>query len=802
MKNNIQYAFRNIIKNKLNSIISIVGFSVASACIILIFLYLTQEFNYNNFHQEADKIYKINYKLTYENGVLERDALLDYQLSKIIKENIPQVEECTAIRGAHKPSITFQNEILEEDIYLTEADFFKIFTFELLLGNRDHLFENPNEIVITQSLASKFQAIHSCRIDSLIGLQVQFPRIENQSFVISGIMEDPPKNSSIQFSGLIPYRYANDKLPWSNTFFGKSSVFYKVDRTENAKIAEELVSKTVVDFYQESIKEYQSRKYLAETNDCFVPFSLPLNKIYLNYKKNDYEKNNNKNSLYILSVVGFLILFVACSNFVMLSLGQALRKVNNISIRMTLGAKPKHIFVQFFVENIILTLIAFVFGTLLAYELLPVMKMLTQNEVHLELISIPSFLLFLVTTIILIALITSLIQAVKLKKRYKQQLSSKAETAGKKIGPVQSFVMLQYILSIVLIALSIGIIKQTHFMKSKKLGFSSENVLNLRVYHLSEKEKRTLSDHIDAFPGIISHSFADRNYVSGRSMGYIKNSNEETIEARLLYVDHNYISTLNLEIIQGEDFKPELPNFESVIINKKLASFIKPEGEIAGESVSIYGQARRIIGVIDNFHFDSTKEPIKPLALILRTDFGKRSRFAFIKHKDEKKAESIQFITDTWDKVAPNKELDYKFWDEQLAARYQNEERWSLIITYSAMIAIIISSLGLFGLTILIINKRVKEIGVRKVNGAKTKEILKMLNGEFIKWVAFAFVIACPLTYYILNKWLSNFAYKTEISWWIFVLSGLIAVGIALITVSWQSWKAAKRNPVESLRYE
>ncbi|WP_321280144.1 FtsX-like permease family protein [Marinifilum fragile] len=802
MKSNIHYAFRNILKNKLNSIISIVGFTVASTCLLLIYLYLTQEFHYNNFHVEGNKIFKLNYTLTFENGIKEDDALLDYQLSKIIKEKIPQVDKCTAFRGSHGPTIIFQNHNLEENIYLTEPDFFKIFTFKLLLGNRDRLFQNPNEIVITQSLANKFQAIHSCRIDSLIGLQVQFPKIENQSFVISGIMEDPPKNSSIQFSGLIPYKYANDKLPWSNTFFGKSSVFYKIDRTENAKIAEELVSKTVVDFYQEAIKLYQSKKYLAETSDCFVPFSLPLKKIYLNDKKNDYEKTNNKNSLYILSVVGFFILFVACSNFIMLTLGQTLRNVSKISIRMTLGAKPKHIFAQFFFENIILTLIAFVLGLLLTYELLPVMKILTKNEVYLELINIPGFLLFLVTTILLITLITSLIQVVKLQKKYKQQIISKGDTQNKKIGPFQSFVMLQYTLSIILIALSIGIIKQTQFMKNKKLGFSSNNVINLRVYHLSEKEKRTLSDYISAYPGITSHSFSDRNYVSGRSMGYVQNSNDENVEARLLYVDHNYISTLNLKIIQGENFKPELPNFESVIVNQKLASFINPEGEIVNETISIDGQQRRIIGVINDFHFDSTKETIKPLALILRADFGKRSKFAFLKYKTDKKAETIQFIKNTWDKVAPNKELDYKFWNEQLNARYQNEERWSLIITYSAIIAIIISSLGLFGLTILIINKRIKEIGIRKVNGAKTKEILSMLNGEFIKWVAFAFVIACPITYYILNKWLNNFAYKTNISWWIFVLAGIITVGIALLTVSWQSWRAAKRNPVESLRYE
>lgn len=801
MKNNIRYAIRNILRNKLNSIITILGFSVASACLLLIYLYVYQEFSYNDFHKENDQIFKINYTLKAEGGKEYNAALFNHDLAGIIKDNVPQVDKCTAFRGAHGPSILFENHIFEENICITEEDFFDIFSFKLIYGNREQLFQNPDEIVITESLAEKFGAIKSCEIDALLGLPVSFPKIQNQTFVISGIMEDAPKNSSLQFSGLVPFKYSNT-LAWSNNIFGKSSIYYKTNRKEDSRMAEQLIGVTILNYYQETIKEHQTEKYLADTPDCFTPFAVALKDTYLSDIDSDYEKNNNKNGLYILSVVGFLILFVACSNFMMLSLGQSLKKIDDINIRMTLGAKPVDIFSHLFTENIILTLVAFVFGTLLCFELIPVMNVLAQSEIYLELIRIPDILIFLIITILLIALATSTLQVYKLRNTQSSILNSGNPSKRKKHVTVQSFVMLQYILSITLIILSIGIVKQTNFMKNKDLGFSSQNIMNLRIYHLNEVEKRILNEKIKNQAGVMTHTLTDRNYISGGSSGFVKNINKENIASRLLNVDNNYIPTLKLKIKYGENFSTSHPDHLSVIINEKLASSLGFKDNTIGETINLYGRERKIIGVVEDFHFDSTKKKLESLILVLRTDFAARSKFIFLKYHPEQLSQLIPSIENIWKEVAPNKELDMHFWDDQLNKRYQNEEKWSQIIAYAALIAIIISSLGLFGLTLLIITNRIQEIGIRKVNGAKTKEILSMLNGDFVKWVVIAFVIACPIAWFTLRKWLENFAYRTELSWWMFILAGIIAMGIALITVSFQSWRAATRNPVESLRYE
>jgi putative ABC transport system permease protein len=337
-------------------------------------------------------------------------------------------------------------------------------------------------------------------------------------------------------------------------------------------------------------------------------------------------------------------------------------------------------------------------------------------------------------------------------------------------------------------------------MKYTDLGFSSDNTIDLEVYHLTASEKMALRDQFETYPGITDLTLTNRNYISGESSEYIKNQAGENIRARILKVDVNYLSTLGLQLIQGSDFTAETVNSHSILINEQLMKSLDLGGDAVGKFVDLYGTNYQVLGLISDFHFDSMKDAIEPLILV--PGKGEDANFMFIKYNPVQLSQLIPYLKSIWEKVAPDKAMNFNFWDEQLNQRYQAEEKWSHIIGYAAVIAIIISSLGLFGLTLLIINKRIKEIGIRKVNGAKITEILTMLNRDFIKWVAIAFIIATPIAFYAMHKWLENFAYKTELSWWIFALAGLLALGIALLTVSFQSWRAATRNPVEALRYE
>lgn len=803
IQKNIVFAIRNIIKNKVNSIITIVGLSVAFACLLLIYLYVSQEFNYNSFHVNKDNIFRISYIYKLADGTEGSNVLLEPILSETIKKEVPYVIRSTAFRGAGEPTLIFETINFEERLCITESDFFNMFSFKLILGNKNELFKNPDEIVITSSLAEKFQAVDSCTKEELLGKNILFMNTGSQPFIITGIMEDIPENSSIQFDALIPFEHEK-RFSQSNNSLGNSTIFYEINEKKNSHLAEEQVIISTEEYYKSLREQLLNQKILADTPDNFKVSVSSVDDTYLDKTISDYERNNSKTSLYILSAIGMLILIIACSNFIMLSLGQSLNRTGETGIRKAMGAKKMDIFNLFFVESIILTAISLAFGILIFTYILPIFNQLAQNEIYLNLINIPDISLFAISCTLIIVALTSIIPVVKLVKINPNVMASKALYPGNNNYATRMFVTVQYAISVTLIILTIFIIYQTKNMKTEYPGFSSENIINLRINHISNTDKFLLRDKLKDYPGTVNLTMTDRNYINGSSDKGIMNPQGENIRTRLLKVDHNYIPTLNLKIIKGENFKEN--NFSdgdlSIIVNEKFLSLYGLKDNVIGQIIRLNDENFKIIGVINDFHYDSMKEEIKPLILFSRRNMGNNYNCILIKFIPVQLEGLISHLKDTWNELFPDKEFDFKFWDEQLNNRYEAEDRWIKVIGYTSIIAIIISSLGLFGLTLIIINKRVKEIGIRKINGAKITDVMILLNRTFLNCVLIAFIIACPISWYILNKWLQNFAYKTELSWWIFAMSGLGTLGIALLTVSWQSWRAATRNPVEALRYE
>ncbi|WP_081782401.1 ABC transporter permease [Prolixibacter bellariivorans] len=593
----------------------------------------------------------------------------------------------------------------------------------------------------------------------------------------------------------------SENFSTSNNYFGNSTIFYQTNGNNNITNTEAQVSSVVKTYYQGMIDVLESHKALTDADD-FQPFMIALKDTHLNKVQSDYETNNNKASLYILSAIGLLILIIACSNFIMLSLGQAFKKVGEVGIRYMLGARRTSIFGIFFSENLILSITAFVLGVIIFVLFLPTFKNLAPNEIYTSLINIPRVVLFVIGCLLLIAFSTSIIPVLKLNNIQPNLLSSKKLKLGKGNGITQLFVTLQYGLSILLIILTILVVHQINYMKYKNLGFSSKNIIDLRIFQLTNSEKLALRDRLNSNPDIINLTLTDRDYMGGRSSDAVIKDNGDWVDTRILNVDNNYIPTLGLKLIRGENFRESNLNSKSVIVNEKLLADLGKKEDPIGNTIRMSGTVYQIIGVVKNFHYDSMEDEIMPLMLRPKTYNGERGNFMLLRYQPQQLASLLPFIRNTWEKIIPGKELDLNFWDEQLNNRYQSEEQWSQIIGYAAIIAIIISSLGLFGLTLLTVNTRTKEIGIRKINGAKIGEVMAMLNKDFVKWVVIAFIMATPMAYYVGRKWLQNFAYKTDLSWWIFALAGILALGIALLTVSWQSWKAATRNPVEALRYE
>lgn len=526
MNNNLKYAIRNITKNKASSIITITGLSVAFACLLLIFLYVSQEFSYNNFQKNKDNIFRVNYSIKWVDGSVNKSTLLNPELSKVLKDKVPQVKLCTAFRSAQKQTLSFENQNLEETLCITEPDFFDMFSFHVLYGNPEQLLKNPNELVITKSLANKLSSIGKCGIEELLGKTVLFMNTGDQPFVISGIMEDVPMNSTIQFSALIPYKFERS-FSMSNNMFGNSTIFYEINPKENSSNIEAQIGSVVLNYYQDLIERFKGYKAFADNDDCVQPFMVSLKDTHLCNINSDYETTNSKTSLYILSVIGLLILIIACSNFIMLSIGQAFKKVGEVGIRNTLGAKRENIFSIFFSENLILSIVSFVLGTIICVLLLPTFKNLAPNEIYFSLINIPEVVLFIIGCLLIIALSTSIIPVLKLVNIQPNLLSSKQLKLGKSSGATQLFVTLQYGLSILLIILTISVVRQTNYMKYKDLGFSSKNIIDLRTYHLTNSEKLVLRDRLKSNPAIINLTLTDRDYMGEDHQMVLKKAMEK-----------------------------------------------------------------------------------------------------------------------------------------------------------------------------------------------------------------------------------------------------------------------------------
>jgi putative ABC transport system permease protein len=803
MKRELLIAFRNILKNRTNSIITIVSMSVGIACSLLIYLFVAQEYSYNDFHENIEQICRSSYEVQLADGRKESYSLLDYKLPEKLINEVPQIRTSTSYRHAFTNKFKYENQYYNELLSLADSNFFKVFNFKLIAGNKEKLFINPDEIVITRELADKYLKTGKGTYHDLLGQTIE---IGNKiPFIISGILENIPNNSTIGFDGIIPnYKY-NFNFRQSNNAMGNSLVFSELNKDADIVAAKNNIANVINDHYSSKILELQQKNILSKSDDCFSPFLLSLNNVYLEDSiVAEYEKVSSKKYSRILIAIGLLILIIACINYITLTLGQSVKKVGEVSVRKTFGAKTKNIFKLFFAEGILLSLISVFFGILLCVLLIPVFGQLAHTEIFTDIINYPKAVLFGLSGFFGVVLLTSIVPGLIFAKIRPNLMSSKKFAIGKRSLFSQFFVAFQYSVSIMLIVITIFISRQLHYMKHEPLGITTNNVLDINIGFLKKNDRLAFNALLKKHAGIIGTTLSDRNFINGSSSRSIKKDSEETIEVRIIKVDHDYIATVGLDIIEGKDFTQEnvKENDNAIIVNEKLVHQYEFKNDAIGKHLNIEGNDFYIIGVVKDFHFDSMKDKINPLVLFTRINMGNSYNNAMVKFHPKQLPNVMGHIKKSWKEIAPEHDLDYSFWDEELNSRYMAEERWGKIIGYSSIIAIIISSLGLFGLTILLINQQIKEIGIRKVNGAKISEILSMLNRNFIAWVAIAFVIACPVAYYAMTKWLENYVYKIELSWWVFALAGIMALGIALLTVSWQSWKAATRNPVEALRYE
>jgi len=802
--NYFKYAFRNLVKQRGRTLINLFGLSFSIAIVIIIFLYVSRELSVNRFHENGNRMYRMYSSV---NAVDRGTIYSPYQppeMAAALGDNIPGIEATCRLKLT-SAFIGPDEDLFQEYVGFVDSTFFDLFTYQIIAGDQETPLHMRKSVVLTESVAKKIFQDSLVHMNDLIGKTIKFPeRPPFNLYTVTAIIADPPENTSFYWDVLIPYDNARPYAR-SNDFGGDTYTYVLLDENNDSERLEAMAQTLIEDFHAEGIRQYVQMGFLKEGEHNFSYHFLPYRDLYLGTEeiRGSYEERGNKTSLYILSSIAILILLIACFNYVMIAIGTALNRVGDFGMMNVVGARRWQILAQFVVESFVLTLISLFLGIILAEQLLPLFNRLADDDLHFSLYSSGANFLFLFAILFFIVISTSLYIGLYLLRRSNPlRFLRKEMLSTRRNGVARISVVLQFFIAIALLISGGVIMKQLHYLVNTDVGFEKENTVVIHVDFAMDKI-RTLKEQFLGSPHIKSMSMSDRNFDSGGSSQGIRNKKGEITTVRYLRTDPDYIETLGLELIAGRNFLPGEADdsIPKVIVNETLVRELEIEDPV-GERVTLDtdGNIVDIIGVVKDFHFDSMHDEIQAVMLHI---FNYNSIwYLFVKAESGQMAAVLEHCEKVWKEVVPEFSWDYTFMSEILEGQYKDEDRWSRVIAYSAAIAILLSCLGLMGISGLLVARRFKEVGIRKANGASIKKIILLLNGDLIKWVLLAYVLACPAAWLVMRRWLQDFAYRTQISWWIFVLAGLTAVLISVLTITLQIYRVARQNPVNALRYE
>ena len=770
---NIKFAWRHIQKYKFNSVINIIGLSVGIASFLLILIWINHEVSFDKFYKNAERIYRVafyyppfdvsNYK--------QPGALPSY-----LKNHYEEVTLAAHVQEGES-KLSYSETGFFEHGYIVEPDFISIFSFHIVKGNPKMLFKDPNSIVLTTSLAKKIFGD-----EDPMGKMITFN--DNQLMSVSGILEDLPVNTHLNLTFLISFNPNSNQ--W-NTWNFKNGDSY-VMLSENVDLSD--FNKKIYNLLDEFQPDWNNKLFLQ-----------PLIKDHL------YPVNGKGaiTSIYIFSTVAAIILLIACINFMNLTTAQAEKRQKEIGVRKVLGSNRKKLAVQFLVEYLLMIILAAILSILWIELILPVINhQLGLNlEVKLWKLVIPG-----VGGVILVAgLISGSYPAILLSSLKPHRLFRTGITRTGNPAIIRKILVItQFSLSILFIISVLTIKKQMNYLRTKNLGYNKENLLLVQTRGEMQNKVSIIKQDLLKHHQISSVTVSANNLFDVTNSGPLdypgkpEGNGAEYVEFWYNWVDEDFIKTLDIPMMEGRFFSKEHPSDlqNSFVVNETAIRKMGLEDPIGQTIKPWFREKGTIIGVVKDYHVRSLQYEITPVVLC----YGENQNYLCIRIKPGDLQESIAVIGETIHKVVPDDPYIYHFVDETIEQNYQLEQHASNLMTLSAILVILISALGLFSLAAFTIEKRTKEIGIRKVNGATSLAIMLLLNKEFLGLVVISVILATPLAWYILQKWLRSFEYKTDMSWWIFVVSGGLALLIALITVCYQSIRASIKNPVEVLRYE
>lgn len=798
--NYIKTGWRNFLKNKVYSIINIAGLSIGLACCMLIMLYNNDEVSYDRFHKNAHNIYRIVHTDKDKDGKkIGANGVTGMMPAPAFKRSIPEVVDYVRVNGYTMP-VKVGNEIFEQDCMYVDDNFFSVFTFPFLKGNANAALQDLFSVVISEAMAKKFFGTTDA-----VGKIIELPTgSANESgnnyerFTITGVLPQSPQNSSLKLEVVLPLklneRNGGGDKEWHNFFLNSFLVL-----NPNADIKK-------VEAKMQHVYETEAReqiKNIREKYNDHTTWQYGLQPLLSMHLSKEFPADNGlkdaSNPVYtkILGGIALFMLVIACINFVNLTVARSLKRAKEIGVRKVIGGQRTQLITQFLSESFLLSFFSFLFAIALTLLVLPVFNSLSNKQLSFSYLLSPALIAGYTALFIITSLLAGFYPALVLSGfNPVQTLYNRMPLSGKNYLS-KGLVVLQFTLTTFLIIATITVYKQFQFLTRFQLGYNDNNLVVVEGDRMNAASLAVFRQELLKNPSITAIAARQRGF-----WGTIARVEGKEMQFTMDVVDSAFLPTLEISLVKGRNFSGvSSDSTESVLVNE---AFMKAAGwhDLQNRQVDFFYDSIRynVIGVVKNYHYASLLEEIKPQLFIMNPKYGYGQ--LLIKVKPGPVAATLKHIEKVFKGQQPLQPFRYEFKSDLNKRQYDAENKWKQIILFAAILTIFISCIGLFGLATLGAEKRVKEIGIRKVLGASVSSIMGMLSNNFLKLVLIAAIIALPLAWWAMNKWLQNYPYRIQLGMWVFAVAIFIVSAIALLTVSWQAVRAAVANPVKSLRNE
>ncbi|SNT17126.1 putative ABC transport system permease protein [Ekhidna lutea] len=800
-KNYLKVTYRNFVNQKVYSGLNAIGLAIGLACTILICIYINDELSFDKFHSKSDRIYRVVEKFESE-GVGEHSASLPFPTGPALKNDFErQVEGVVRFFNFQSPTLALANKVAdkgfnEPNIFFADSTFFNVFDFELIAGDKQSALAEPNSVLITRSMAKKYFTD-----EDPMGKTLEFQG--NHHLLVTGVLEDTPKNAHFKFDFIVSFSSLKKNYGggYPTTWYWNPCWTYIVLEENTGKEEfEAQLEPFVLKYFPDFIKE-----------DIELQLQ-PIEDIHL-HSKLDYEITGNSDikNVYIFGLVAIFVLIIASINFINLSTARANKRAKEVGVRKSLGSAKSQLISQFIFESIVLTFVSLILAIAIVALVLPAFNQLTEKAVPLSILLEPAFFFGLIGAGLGIGLLAGFYPAFVLSS-FKTILvlkNSHLKTSGLNFRRV--LVTSQFAISIMLIIGTFIVLNQLNYLQNKDAGFSDEDVVMIPVlqspmgqHYENFKNTALQSTHIHSLTAV-------EEIVGAKSQvgNYKFEGMEQSKPFPRFNVRHDFTSTMNIPLVAGRAYDQSIQTDDSLalIVNETLVKSMNWSiDEAVGKRFEYRGEMKgQIVGVVKDYNFASKHHPIAPLVLTLNTRPGAFNlfiKYVAVKIDGTQVQNALSDLEQAWVSVLPQRPFDFFFLDDRLNDSYKSEQKLSSVTLIFSILAILVACLGLFGLATFSLEQRTKEIGVRKVLGISTAQIMVLLSKEFMFLIAVAFIISIPLAYYSLNEWLNGFAFRIGIEVWPFIVAGLITFIISMLTVSYHAYRASSINPANTLKYE